>query len=301
MESRADQVRAFVLALLLHAGAIFLLWLSARWIWPVNDAAAAGEPIQATLMVSAADIRRAQKAIKAAPAPAAVIAPQPLPSKLPQTSDTPLQANAQKPQDQPDTVDQAAASKTAPPTPDPAVQEQKERIRQAQVDLTEDIARQREAESRQRLRDQQLEALKREQEQAAKVTRMEEQRLAQLEDLRTAPKAAPAAPTPTAPVGNRGVDDSLLARYKVAMQQAADANWNRTGAPERVRCKVAFTQITGGEVIDVQFLDCPFDEQGRDSVDRALRRNPMPYSGYESVFIRRPTITFCYPQEDCQP
>ena len=301
MESRADQIRAFTFALLLHAGAIFLLWLSARWIWPVSDASAAGEPIQATLMVSAADIKRAQKAIKASPAPAAVKPTQPVPVKNPQTSDTPLQAKPQAPQDRPDTVDQAAASRVAPPTPDPALQEQKARARQAQVDLTEDIARQREAESRQRLRDQQLEAIRHERELAAKRTQMEEQRLAQLEDLRTAPKAAPAAATPTAPAGNRGDDDSLLARYKAAMQQAADANWNRTGAAERVRCKVRFTQIPGGEVIDVEFLDCPFDAQGRDSVDRALRRNPMPYSGYERVFDRKPTITFCYPQEECQP
>ena len=300
MESRADQVRAFALALLLHAGAIALVWLSARWIWPVSDASAAGEPIQATLMVSAADIRRAQKAIKASPMAAAVKAPQPLPSKHPQTSDTPLQAKAQAPQDHPDTVDQAAVSRTAPATPDPALQEQKERIRQAQVDLTEDIARQREAESRQRLREQ-LDANRREQAAAAKHTKMEEQRLAQMEDLRTAPKPAPAAPVPAVPFGNRGDDDSLLARYKAAMQQAADANWNRTGAPERVRCKVRFTQIPGGEVIDVEFVDCSFDAQGRDSVDRALRRNPMPYSGYERVFDRKPTITFCYPQEDCHP
>jgi len=300
MESRADQVRAFLLALLLHAGIVVLAWLSASWIWPVSDASAAGEPIQATLMVSKADIRRAQKAIKDSPAPAAEKPPQPLPSKNPQTSDTPLQQKAQKPQDRPDVVDQAAATKTAPPTPDPALQEQKERTRQAQVELTEDIERQREAESRQRLREQ-LEAIRRERDAAAKHTQMEEQRLAQLEDLRAAPKLAPAAPVMEAPVGNRGVDDSLLAKYKAAMQQTADSNWNRTGAPERVRCKVAFTQIPGGEVIDVQFLDCPFDDQGRDSVDRALRRNPMPYSGYESVFIRKPTITFCYPQEDCLP
>ncbi len=300
MESRADQVRAFLLALLLHAGVIALAWLSARWIWPVSDASAAGEPIQATLMVSAADVRRAQKAIKASPAPATVKAPQPLPSQNPQTSDTPLQAKPQAPQDRPDTVDQAAASRVVPPTPDPALQEQKERTRQAQVDLTEDLARQQEAENKQRLREQ-LEAIRREREKAARLTQMEEQRLAQLEELRTAPKAAPATPTPTAPAGNRGDDDSLLARYKAAMQSTADANWNRTGAAERVRCKVRFTQIPGGEVIDVEFLDCPFDAQGRDSVDRALRRNPMPYSGYERVFDRKPTITFCYPQEECQP
>lgn len=292
MESQADQVRAFVLALLLHAGLIAFIWLSASWIWPLREESAAGEPIRATLVVSAADIRRAQKAIKAAPAP------QPKPAPHPQTSDTPLQATAQAPQLRPDNVDQAAAARTALPAPDPALLEQQARTRQAQVDLTEDIVRQREAESRQRLREQ-IEAIQREREKAARRTQMEEQRLAQLTDL-APPTPAPAKPAPVAPVGNRGEDDGLRARYRVAMQQAADANWNRTGAPERVLCKVRFTQIPGGEVIDVEFLDCPFDDQGRDSVDRALRRNPMPYSGFEQVFDRKPTITFCYPREECQ-
>ena len=211
MESRADQARAFLFALLLHAGFIALVWLSAKWIWPVHDEFAAGEPIQASLMVSAADIRRAQKAIKAAPAP------QPVPAPRPQTSDTPLQAKPQAPQERPDTVDQAAASRTAPPSPDPAAQEQQARTRQAQVDLTEDIARQREAENKQRLREQ-LEAIRREREKAAQRTQMEEQRLAQLTDL-AKPAPVAAKPAPATPVGTRGEDDSLRARYRVAMQQ----------------------------------------------------------------------------------
>ncbi len=296
MESRADQVSAFAFALLLHVGLFLLAWLSARWIWPVHDEFAAGEPIQASLVMSAADVRRAQKAIKASPDP------QPQPAPRPQTSEQPVQAKPQAPQDRPDTVDQVAASRSAPPSPDPAAQEQERRTRQAQVDLTEDLARQQEAENKQRLREQ-LEAIRREREKAARLTQMEEQRLAQLTDLaKPAPVVAKPMPSaPSAPAGDRGADNGLLARYRAAMQQTADANWNRTGAPERVRCKVRFTQYVGGEVNNVEFLDCPFDDKGRDSVDRALRRSPMPYAGFESVFDRQPTITFCYPHEECQP
>ena len=295
MESRADQAQAFVFALLLHAAFFLLAWLSAKWIWPVHDEFAAGEPIQASLVVSAADIRRAQKAIKSAPAP------QPLPAPRPETSETPQQAKPQAPQDRPDTVDQAAASRAVPPMPDPALQEQQARRRQAQVDLTEDIERQHEAENKQRLREQ-LEAIRREREKAAHLTQMEEQRLAQLTDLA---KPAPVAPrsAPVAPPGNRGTDDGLLARYKAAILQTADANWNHTGVPERARCKVRMTMIPGGEVINVDFLECSFDPDARESVDRALHKAPMPYTGYETVFsqLRQPIIEFCYPREDCQP
>lgn len=295
MESRADQVSAFAFALLLHVGLFVLAWLSARWIWPVHDEFAAGEPIQASLVVSAADVRRAQKAIKASPDP------QPQPAPRPQTSEQPVQAKPQAPQDRPDTVDQVAASRSAPPTPDPALEEQQRRTRQAQIDLTEDIARQQEAENKQRLREQ-LEAIRREREKAARLTQMEEQRLAQLTDL-AKPAPVVAKPAPPAPAGNRGVDNDLLARYKAAISQTADANWNHTGVPERERCKVRMTMIPGGEVINVDFLDCAFDPDARESVDRALHKAPMPYTGFESVFsqARQSIIEFCYPREDCQP
>ena len=71
-------------------------------------------------------------------------------------------------------------------------------------------------------------------------------------------------------------------------------------APEATRCEVRFTQIPGGEVIDVAFQRCPFDAQGRESVERALRRAPMPYDEFKSVFERQVTLTFCYPEEACR-
>ena len=60
-------------------------------------------------------------------------------------------------------------------------------------------------------------------------------------------------------------------------------------------------EAVGGEVIDVDFLECPYDAQGRDSVERALRKNPMPYAGFESVFMRKVELILCYPEESCKP
>lgn len=302
-ESRANPARAFVLTVLLHAGLLALVWWSARWVWR-ESASAAGEPIQATLEVSAADRKRALAAIraaeKAAPAkPVPPPAPQPLPAPRPQDSDTPFQPKPQAPQDKPDTVDQVAIDRLAQEKADQQAREQEAKRRQAQVDLTEDIARQQEAEKRQKLKEQLL-AIQQQRAEAEKKTRMEAQRLQQLLDdqAAAAPKPAP-TPAPTAPVGNRGVDAGLLARYKAAMTQTADANWNRSQAPELTHCRVRFTQIPGGEVIDVAYLNCPFDAAARDSVDRALRKTPMPYSGFESVFLRQWELDFCYPKEAC--
>jgi colicin import membrane protein len=303
MASTSNDRSAFALSLGLHALVLLAIWASASWILPVQDEPAAGEPIQATLQLSAADVRRAQQAIdkasKAQPEPPKAPAPQPKPVEKPQVADAPPQPVPQERLDKPDTEDQEAISKLAEqPAETPAPREQEERARQEQVDLTEQEIRRRIAERRQQLRAQML-AIQKEREAAARRTRLEEQRLQQLADAQPAPAPRPGPPAPQA--GNRGQDAGLLAKYKAAMQLTADGNWNHLGLPPRTQCKVRFTQITGGEVINVEFIDCPYDAEGRDSVDRALRKTPMPYSGFESVFARLVTLNFSYPREECAP
>ena len=305
MESATDQIRSFLLAVGLHIGLIALIWFSAYGVLPINDSAAAGEPIKATLRASTSDIRRAQAAIKSSPTPTPTPPepvrtppPQPVPEPRPQVSPTPPQPIAQAPQDRPDTVDQQRVSKAAEQADQLALQEQAERHRQDQIDLTEDVSRQQLAERRQRLREYEL--VQKQREAAEKRTRLEEQRLQQLADARASntPPKPPADDSP--PPGNKGSDEGLLAKYKAAMLETADQNWNHLGARELTYCKVRFTQIPGGEVINVEFISCPYDAQGQEFVDRALRKTPMPYSGFEPVFLRKVELTFCYPREDCE-
>ena len=299
MESGSD-LRAFLLSLGIHAAVALVLWLGLVLRLPVNDEPAAGEPVQATLQLSKADQQRVQQLLAQArkdelPAPAPK-PPQPLPSKNPQDSDTPLQPKPQAPVDLPDPQDQEKVVAVA----DLAAErrrEQEAKRRQEQIELTEDLVRQEQAERRQRLRAQQLE-IQRQLDAARKQRLLEEQRLQQLADLRAAPKPAPTR-APEAPVGERGEDDSLRARYRALMLQTAEQNWNHIGAPELTRCKVRFAQIPGGMITKVEFIDCPYDEQGREFVDRALRKDPMPYQGFEKVFMPRVELTFCYPKEDC--
>ena len=308
MESFSDQARAFSLALAFHLLLLALLWASGHFALPREDSSAAGEPIQATLQVSDADIQRAAAAVKAAPVPKpvepeavpAAEQPQPEPEPQPQVSEVPVQMTPQAPQERPDTVDQERISKLAvEQARQLALDEQEERRRQEQVDLTEDLKRSELAERRQRLREQLL-AIQRERESATRNTRLQEQRLRQLADLQSArPSPVPRAES-SPPAGNRGVDPGLLGAYKVAMMQTADGNWLRTGAPERTHCQVRFTQIVGGEVINVEFMSCPYDAEGREFVERALKKTPMPYSGFETVFLRQWSMDFCHPREECE-
>ena len=92
----------------------------------------------------------------------------------------------------------------------------------------------------------------------------------------------------------------MLSRYIAAVNATARANWNTLQAPQLVRCQVRFFQFTGGNVHKVEFLNCPYDPEAKESVERALMKTAMPYAGFEPVFSREFTITFCYPEEACQ-
>ena len=301
MESFASQTRAFLYSLAVHLALVLLVWFGVDWMLPERDANAAGEPVQATLQVSDSQMQAAKAAIAKAEKQLEEAAPkpQPVPVETPQDNPAPPQPKPQEQLERPDTVDQQAISREAVlPAPEPALQEQEQRQRQDQAELTEDIEKQQEAERRQRLLAYQ--EVRREREAAERRTRIEEQRLQQLADLQQ-DEPAPAPPArPAAPAGNRGADEGLLARYKAEMLRTADQNWNHLGAPELTTCKVRFTQIPGGEVINVEFMRCPYDAEGREFVERALKKSPMPYGGFESVFMRQVELSFCYPREECE-
>lgn len=301
-----DLTMPVVMALALHVGLVAILLVAGWWQPLPKVVSVAGPVVEAALVVSPADVRTAEAAVEAAPKPAerapveTAPPPQPLPAPQPQTEVEEIQPEPQEAQPEPAPVDQEAVARLALEQQQAKEREEQEaKARQEQIDLTE-RQKQAEAERKQRMREQ-LEEIRKEREAAERRTKMEEQRLQQLADA----QAKPPAPTPQParePVqagGNNGTDTDLAARYALAMHQTAQAGWNRALAPERVACKVRFTQIPGGDVIDVQFLSCGFDAQGRESVERALRRSPMPYAGFEPVFQRQIDLTFCYPEEAC--
>ena len=271
-----------------HAGLLGVVWLASVWVLPSREQAASGEPVQASLSFSAEDLARARKAI----AEAAAERPQPKPEPRPQTSLEPLQETAQDWVDQPDDSVQEQVERNAA-LPSESLREQERKRKQGQVELTEDVKKAETEENRQRLIRQQLAQVQKER--ARLQAEIEAKKLDALADAKT---PGPAGKTP--PAGQAGAAATGTAEYLAAINATARANWNTVQIPQQTRCQVEFTQIRGGEVIDVAFLSCPLDAQGRESIERALYKSPMPYAGFEAVFQRKVTLTFCYPDEVCR-
>ena len=285
--------QAWLYTLALHGAFIALVWLASVWVFPQNEQASQGEPVAATLSISAEDMARAKEAIRAAEL-ASASQVQPKPEPRPQTSTDPLQETAQDWVDQPDQTVQEEINRNAL-QPSDALEEQKLKQKQGQVELTDDIKKDTAEENRQRLIKQQLADVKRQ-----RAMLQEEIEAQKLDALAAGTGAKATGKTPERTSGSGGNAASATAKYLSAINATARANWNTVQIPEQTRCQVEFTQIRGGEVIDVDFRTCALDAQGRESIERALYKTPMPYAGFESVFQRKVSLTFCYPDEVCQ-
>jgi colicin import membrane protein len=310
--------KAIAYAIGLHLLLAMLLWLSSWLTWDHDSASAAGLPVmEASLDASAADIRAAERALQHVPEPLpqpveetaeeeTVPPPQPIEEPRPQDSPTPQQQVAQERIPVPDTQDQDEASRLAL-SQEKALQEQEQKRRQEQIDLTEQ-KRVEEAQKQQRLAKQQEEAdkqkkldeIRRLRTQAAKDAQLAEQKLRQLADARARQTTAPAAATGTsAPTGNNGVDDGLLAKYIAAIQQQVSGQWTRPeSVPLGTKCRVVIKQLPGGQVMSAEVQPgCAMDQAGQDSLERAvLKSQPLPYRGFESVFNR--TLNFNFTAQD---
>jgi colicin import membrane protein len=310
--------KAVAYAIGLHLLLAVLLWLSSWLTWNHDSASAAGLPVMdASLDASAADIRAAERALQHVPEPLpqpvqetaeeeTVPPPQPIEEPRPQDSPTPQQQVAQERIPVPDTQDQDEASRLAL-SQEKALQEQEQKRRQEQIDLTEQ-KRVEEAQKQQRLAKQQEEAdkqkkldeIRRLRTQAAKDAQLAEQKLRQLADARARQTSAPAAATgASAPAGNNGVDDGLLAKYIAAIQQQVSGQWTRPeSVPLGTRCRVVIKQLPGGNVLSAEVQPgCAMDQAGQDSLERAvLKSQPLPYRGFESVFNR--TLIFNFTAQD---
>ena len=157
----------------------------------------------------------------------------------------------------------------------------------------------------------QLEDIRKQREAAEKTRKIEEQKLAMLKDRNHQADAEKQrdlenqrmeqlAAEEAQRAGTNGRDESLLGQYKLAITTLVDRNWLRPDTlREGFRCNVTLTQIIGGEVIAVDTSSCAGDPLVVRSLEAAVQREPLPYRGFESVFVRKVTIPFCYPREIC--
>ncbi|QOW19139.1 cell envelope integrity protein TolA [Lysobacter ciconiae] len=329
-ETRADTQQAIVLAIILHVVLFALMFAGMLWTRSAAPQSAAGAPVEADLVDANALSAAMQRVLDdrpepvpplpepvdepieepVVPPPAPTPQPQPLPSPVPEDSPTPPQSQPQDFIPKPDTAEQAEVVATPTPTPSDEKKLQEEKRRQAQVDLTE-RERQQEAERKRRLaerakeaketeeREKKLAEIQRKRAEAEREIKLAEQRLKQVADAQARASnrssessgASDASPPP----GNHGRDTGLEAQYAAALRQAIVSKWTR---PETVplgsKCTIIIKQLRGGEVTSASVSSpCAYDEQGRRSIEAAvLKAQPLPYSGFESVFARTLTLNF---------
>jgi colicin import membrane protein len=310
-ETRADHLESLGLALLLHVALFSVFWLAMR-IGPVQEPGGSGEPaIQGDLQIAASDARRIEEMLaEAAREAAAALPAQRPPEPAPQDSPDPYQPTPQAPQEHEGPEDREAISEVGLQPEPVAAPEQQEQRRVNQIDLTADIERQNAAERRQRQMEQ-LAELRRQREQAAREAENVELPPPPRRDNRMGiPQAAPATAaqsTAAAPAtGNAGSGgdplDDLRSRYIAAIRRATYQYWDTARLPttvHRVRCQVMVTQAPGGEVINLGFINCPYDERVKDTLRAAFaRENRLPYAGFERVFMRQLPLMMCYPPSD---
>ncbi len=305
METTWDKLRAVVFALGLHALLIALLFVGLLTHPVLASADAAGPIIQATLVSSPQQSAAIAKAIKALEQKTAQDTPPPLPKPEPKPQDVPQpqQLAPQAPLPKPDTVDQEEVRRVAEQVAaQKKLQEQEERRKQAQVDLTN--KEQQQLAAQELLRQKQLADIRKLRADAERQVKLDAQRLKQLQDQRaqlalnnTPTRTVPNA-LPHPPAGNNGARQDPNANYLKEIKVALDQNWHRTDVPEGVHCHVQFIQERPGRVKDVIFGDCQYDAAARESVE-ALKGILLPYQGYESDFKPEVNIDMCYPTEAC--
>ena len=318
-EKNNDTAIAFAFALLLHALPLALLLVAALWSSP--EPAAAGDPMSADLVDPKALSSSARSALQRPPEPLpkAEVPPEPQPEPvdepLPEeTLPEPLPEDAAEPQPlpqeqlpDPEDIDQREVRRDADSV-ETAQREQDAKQRQGQVDLTErerqqqaqnDMQRQREQQLADIRRQQALESIRRERARNQTEADIAAAKLQQIADARarqaSAAAAAVAAANASPPPGNNGTSRNLNGAYELALMQAIRSNWTRPdNIPPGQVCKIVIRQIPPGEVIEAQVdPSCPYDEQGRRSVEAAvLKAQPLPYKGFESVFNRTLIIRF---------
>lgn len=298
METWQDQARAIALSIGIHLICFGLIYWGMMLQKSSRPLSVAGAPIEAVLWTG--------------PLPtAAPLASAPPPSRA-QPSPPPAKAEPTQPIQRPDSVDrERAAALTQQQSRERAQREEQERQRQRQIELSEqERQRQARAEAARRAleedrrRQDELAQARTEREQAERQARLQQERLAQLSDLERQPveRAAPVEgprtePRDDQPVGNFGTDTGLAAQYMLAIQQTVTQNWLRPDTTRPgLQCRLRIIQIPGGEVISAQVIaPCNGDDLARRSIEAAvLRAQPLPYSGYESVFQRDITFNFRY-------
>lgn len=260
MSFAAEQRQGLIYSVGLHLGLVFLLLYSTH---RTSITPPKGVAIQAEIM----DLEQFMKN-----------QPKPQPVKKDPPKPKPEQPKPEPPKPEP----KIEQPKPEPPKPKPVEQP----VIKPEVDPNK---RQEKTERQKR-----LEELRRQRQEA-------EQQAAQQPEVKPAETPAEEAPQEQAPVGvANGAEDqrrTLLTQYIATIQSAVTRQWSRpSGTPAGLQCQIKVNQIPGGGVIDVSIgSPCNASAVVRNSIINAVKKaDPLPYTGFESVFERRLNFIFQY-------
>jgi len=255
MESFGDKLRAFGLALAVHILCILAMLIGLWWTTESRPVSVPGPVIEVDLIGPTAAPKSVAVASPKLVTPKPVL-PKPEPPKpeppKPEPPKPPVEATPPPTEVHQDTVDQERITALAAEKAEEAKKEQEEKHRREQA-LLEDQQRKEEE------RKKQLADVRKEREAAEKALKLEQQKLAQLEDKQRADRAKTDKQrvqqmvdqeAEQAQTGAGGQDNDLAARYAAAIQSAVTNNWNRPdSATPGLRCTVVIVQIPGGELM----------------------------------------------------
>ncbi len=319
-ETRADIQQAVILAVLLHLLPLGVLVLAMLFAPGGRErVSAAGEPVRADTVDRDALSPAMRRALARAPVPLPqaaapaepTVEPEPLPQPLDETvpESAPPQPDAQEMLPDPDQETQQEVRADAV-SAETAEREQQAQQRQGQVDLTADRKRQQEEENRrrenemERQRQQQLADLQRRRDENNRIREEARARLQRLAEQKAteASQAAAAnqnrAGVGSPPQGNRGQDSDPRARWIAEMLARIEAQWIRPdNVRSGVRCPIRIKLLAGGYVDSAEVQPgCPYDEGAKRSVEAAvMKASPLPYRGFEDVYVRDLTVNFIAP------
>ena len=306
MYSGDNNWQSIVLSVLVHGLCAVLAFLGLMFSDKPENVRAEGVVIEASLVdFSAKPLPASQARAKPIPRPPVAKVEPPKAERQPEP-EQPKPAQVQRSED---TVDQEKV-RLAAEALEKAEKEQEERIRKEQVDLTQPED---ELTRMERERQKQLEDIRKQREEAEQNRKREAQRLAQLQDANKTKLAqqqrdqeqarmAALAQQEAQKSGDGGQDNTAQAQYIAAIKNKVRPNWLRPETAQNIRCKVRILQLPGGTVMTANILPpCYADEPTRRSMEAAvMRSDPLPYRGYEAVFIRAIDFEFCYPETLCQ-
>lgn len=167
-----------------------------------------------------------------------------------------------------------------------------EQRRQAEAERQREEEAQRQRELNE-IRQQREEAERRSQQEQERLQQLEDQQQRELEQQRRNEILAQEAAEAQA-AANAGRIGSLREQYAATIAATVRAAWIRPpSAVDEIVCEVRVVQIPGGEVVDAVIArPCNADSATQRSIIAAVKRDDLPYRGFEEVFVREISFTF---------